>query len=100
MFAARIADDSWNDFLVIAIYKSHPALHVQLDQGQYVFLVNSAVRAFLLPGFAGVITVFIFLDPDAGLGEEVHAIGMVPMHMGDDYVGDVFRLDSGLGYGF
>ena len=48
---------------------------------------------------AGVVFQLIFLQPDAGLGKQVHAVGVVPVHVGDDEVGDVFGLQAGSAYG-
>ena len=43
-----------------------------------------------LPCFTGVIGVFIFLQPDARSGEKVHAVRVVPVHVRDQHVSNVF----------
>jgi len=46
------------------------------------------------PSFASVVLEFVFLDPDAGVGKEVGAIGMVPVNVRDDDVGDLGGFET------
>ena len=103
MFTADIAGDAGENFLCVAIDQSNAASEIEFDRCEHVIRVNAAVSARLLPGFSGVVGVLIFLQPDACVGEEVHAVCVVPVHMCDDHVGYVFRFegrgDSGLSDG-
>src|SRR5438270_13397097 len=90
VLAAGVAAHSRNDLLIIAIHQPNPAVSVQFHEGQYIFRIDAAMGAPLLPGFSGVVGVFVFLDPDARFGKQVHYIGVVPVHVGDDHIGYVF----------
>ena len=90
--AAGVAGDAGNDFLGVAIDQAHVALGIQLHQREHVVGIDSAVRILRLPGLSGVVLQLIFLNPDAGVGEQIHAVGVVPVHVGDDDVGDVLGL--------
>src|SRR5215472_777173 len=74
-------------------------LGIELDQLLHVFGVDSPVVAGGLPGVAGVIPVFLFLDPDHGLRKKIDAADVVPMGVADDDVGDLFGLDARKLYG-
>jgi hypothetical protein len=41
-----------------------------------------------------VVLVFLPLDPDARVGEEVNAVEMIPVHVGDNDVGDLFSANA------
>src|SRR5579862_2046127 len=47
-----------------------------------------------LPCLGSVVLEFLFLNPDTSFGEEIDAIGMVPVHVTDDYIGDIVRSDA------
>jgi hypothetical protein len=47
-----------------------------------------------LPCFSGVILQLVLLNPDAGIWKQVHAVGVVPVHVADDDVGDVLGLEA------
>src|SRR5262249_52980767 len=103
MLAAGVAGDAGKDLLGVAIDQAEAAGEVQLDGGKHVVGVDAAVGARLLPGFTRVVVVLVLLQPDAGTGKQVHAVGMVPVHVGDDHVSNVLRLhgrsNSRLGHG-
>src|SRR5260370_1400394 len=48
-----------------------------------------------LPGFAGVVTELLLLNPYCRFGKEINAAQVIPMRMADDDVRDFFRLDAG-----
>src|SRR6185503_1894626 len=94
MTATGVEPDAVDCFLVITLDQAYAALGVRLDQLHNIFAVNSSVRAAGLPRFSGIVCVLVLLDPDASLREQVHAAGVVPMHMSDDHIGDVLRLEA------
>src|SRR5258708_5472344 len=98
MFAAGIAGDSGKDLLSVAIDQTDTALGVDLDRGEHVVGINTAVRSLLLPGLSGVVDVFVFLYPDLRFGEEIHAVSMVPVHVRDDHVRNFLWLDAEQGH--
>ena len=99
VLAAGVGADAGEDELVVAVDEGDAAGDVELDEGEDVVGVDAAVGARGLPGGAGVVGVLVLLQPDAGVGEEVHAVGVVPVHVGEDDVGDVGGLEAEFGEG-
>ena len=97
MTAAGVKPDAIDRFLVVAFDKAHSAFGIRLDQRQHVLGVNPAVRAPRLPRFACVVGVLVLLDPDARFWEEIHSVSVVPVHVRDDHIADVLRLEPKLG---
>ncbi len=97
VLAADVGGDAREEFLGIAIHQTDAAFGVELYGQLDVIGINAAVRAARLPGRSGVVFQLILLEPDFGLRKEVHAAGMIPMHVADDYVSDIFGLDAGAG---
>src|ERR1700730_8212961 len=72
-----------------------PALGVQSHELLHVFRVNAAMIAARLPGFAGVVTERLLLNPNCRSREKINAAQVIPMRMADDDVRDFFRLNAG-----
>src|SRR5205823_4784352 len=94
VLAAGVAADAGQDLLIVAFNKSQAAFGVGTHHGEHVVGIDSAVGVGALPGLAGVVAVFVALQPDLGFGKQIGAPGVVPMHVGDDDIGDVLRLES------
>ena len=50
-----------------------------------------------MPGRAGVVTVLVFLNPNLGVGKQIDAVRVVPVHVRDDYISDVLRRQPEFG---
>src|ERR1051326_313884 len=96
MLTAGITLDTGKNLLRVAIHQADATGHVELHCSKNVVRINSSVSARLLPGFAGLIGVFIFLQPDASFRKKVHAVRVVPMHVRDHHVSNIFRRKRGL----
>src|SRR6266481_3368428 len=103
MLAAGVTGKAGKELLRVTVDQAYAPGQIELDHRQHIIRINAAVCAGLLPGLAGVINVFVLLQPDARMGKQVHAVGVVPMHVGDHHVGDVLWFyggrDAGLSYG-
>src|SRR5215813_8609544 len=75
--------------LIIAFHEPHTTFSVCLDQGHHILRVYPAMRPTGLPSLAGVVRIFILLNPDASLWKEIQTIGVIPMHVSNDDVADV-----------
>jgi len=97
MLAADIAGDAGKNFLTSPLTRLTRPAQVEFNGGQ------ARRPAQCRRGCAGPATLlrcnrcFIFLQPDARAREKVHAVGVVPVHVCDDHVSDVFRLERRAG---
>src|SRR5215831_20915827 len=98
MLAAGIDLNARNGFLVVAVNKSDPMIDVEFDQHQDVIRIclRSSSR---LPRLTSVVLILIFLNPHGSVGEQIHAVGMIPVDMADYDVGYVFGFETGFCYG-
>src|SRR5437867_8966784 len=74
------------DDLAVAVDEINFVLRIESYNSEHVVRFYSAVLSVGLPRGARVINIFIFLNPDPGVGKKIHAIGVVPMHVGNDDV--------------
>src|SRR5262249_42395707 len=84
---------SREDLLGVSIHQAHAPLAVELDHRQHV--ARSPVLAIAAgpSGLARVVVVLRPLDPDPRPREQVDAIGVVPVPVRHDDVGDLLRRD-------
>jgi hypothetical protein len=55
---------------------------------------SASAPAPRLPGLAGIILQLVFLDPDFRFRKQIEAVGVIPMNVADDHVGDVLGLQT------
>jgi len=97
--AAGIEPDPLDRFLVVALDDSHPALCVEFHKRNNIVNVDASMRTTGLPRFACVVGVFVFLNPYAGFGEQIHPVSVIPVHVSDDHIADVLGFESNFGDG-
>jgi hypothetical protein len=53
-----------------------------------------------LPGWSGIVSEFVLLNPDDRLGEKIDPAHVIPMGVTDHHVGDLLRADSSQPHSF
>src|SRR5438445_10939290 len=93
MPGACVNADSGHDFTVIAVDEDDLACCVALKKfGKILDLCTPLSTR--LPRRSHVILVFVFLNPDGRLREKIQTTHMIPVNMTDNYVGNLFRLNT------
>src|SRR5215469_15130033 len=88
------------NFHIVAVDEAHAALSVQLHEFLNVLRIDPTVVSAFLPRRAGVVAVFLFLNPDRRFGKKIDAAEMVPVRVADDDVTDFVWLDAREFHGF
>ncbi len=94
--APGIDGHSREDFLGVAVDQMNAPLGVEFHERRDVRQLGLRVLAVRRFDRAGVVGVFLLLDPDRRLRKQVNAVGMVPMHVCDNDVGNLLGLDPKL----
>jgi hypothetical protein len=92
VFAAGVGANAGQNLLIVAVHQAHTPFGVGFDNRKNIVRLNATVAVGLLPSIGSVVSVFVALQPDLRFWKQIGAVGMIPVHVADDHIGDVFRL--------
>ena len=81
MPAAGVHSDSIDNLTIVAVHQVNLTLSIEFHNRQHIHRFDASMLAARLPGRAGVVSVFVLLNPNARLWKQIHSVGMIPMHV-------------------